>query len=52
VLSSAGGVGGFVLGLLVWGWVVLPLIEGGPTRVKDILRAKFVNKGPDGQWLP
>jgi len=43
---------GLLLGVLVWGWVILPFIKGGPTRVKDVLRAKFFNKAPDGTWLP
>jgi len=43
---------GFVLGLLVWGWVFMPLIHGGPTGVRNTLRAKFFNKAPDGSWLP
>jgi hypothetical protein len=43
---------GFLLGLFVWGWVIMPLINGGPTQVKNTLRAKFLNKGPDGSWLP
>lgn len=47
--STAAGV---VLGLLAWGWVALPLLRGGPTEVRNTLRAKFFNKGPDGRWLP
>lgn len=43
---------GFILGLLVWGWVIMPLIHNGPTGVRDTLRAKFFNKGPSGEWLP
>lgn len=43
---------GFLLGLLVWGWVVLPFLRGGTTGVKDVWRAKWLNKGPSGQWLP
>jgi len=43
---------GFLLGLLAWGWIGMPLITGGPTRVRDVWRAKFLNKGPDGEWLP
>jgi hypothetical protein len=43
---------GFVLGLLVWGWVVLPFLAGGPAAVRNTLRAKFFNKAPDGSWLP
>jgi hypothetical protein len=42
---------GFLLGLLVWGWVIMPLIHGGPKGVRDMIRAKFLNKGPDGSWL-
>lgn len=47
--STAAGV---VLGLLAWGWIALPLLRGGPTEVRNTLRAKFFNKGPDGKWLP
>jgi len=43
---------GFFLAVLVWGWVVLPALQGGPGRVRDTLRAKFFNKAPDGSWLP
>jgi len=43
---------GFVLGLIVWGWIVLPFIRGGPDEVRNVARAKFLNKGPDGSWLP
>jgi len=54
--SRAGGVANtgaaFILGLLVWGWVVMPLIRTGPAGVRDTLRAKFFNKNPQGEWLP
>lgn len=43
---------GFILGLLVWGWLVLPFITHGPSGVKAVLMAKFLNKAPDGSWLP
>jgi len=43
---------GFLLALFVWGWVIMPLIHAGPTGVRDMLRAKFLNKAPDGSWLP
>lgn len=43
---------GFVLGLLAWGWIVLPFLQNGPTGVKNTLRAKFFNRAPDGSWLP
>lgn len=42
---------GFVIGVVVWCWVVLPFLSGGPTAVKNVLRAKFVNEGPDGKQL-
>ncbi len=45
-------VSGFLLALLLWGWVVLPFLQNGPTGVKNVLRAKFVNKAADGSWLP
>uniref|UniRef100_UPI003B3AE343 hypothetical protein n=1 Tax=Micromonospora sp. TaxID=1876 RepID=UPI003B3AE343 len=43
---------GWVLGLLLWGYVVLPFIRGGPDRVAAVLRAKFLNQAPDGTELP
>lgn len=43
---------GFVLGVLVWCWVGLPFLRGGMTEVRNVLRAKFFNKGADGSWLP
>lgn len=43
---------GFVLGLLLWAWVVLPFLRGGQTEMRKVLRAKFLNKAPDGSWLP
>lgn len=43
---------GWVLGLLLWGWVVLPFIKGGPEQVKAVWMAKFLNKAPDGSPLP
>ena len=52
---AAGGVqngAGFLLALVVWGWVVMPFIQGGPAAVRDVIRAKFINRGADGSWLP
>lgn len=48
---------GFVLALMFWGWVVLPMLRADspaamPAAVGNVLRAKFFNKGPDGAWLP
>ena len=48
----AGNAAGFILGLTLWGWVIMPLLTGGPSRVKQVLLAKFVNKTPDRTWLP
>lgn len=51
---------GFVLGILVWTWVVLPFLgvpksvhggKSGVEEVRNVLRAKFFNKGPDGNWI-
>ena len=50
--GTVGNAAGFVLGLLFWGWVILPLVHGGPTEVRNVIRAKFLNKAPDGSWLP
>lgn len=35
---------GFLLGLALWGWVVLPYLKGGTTEVRKTLAAKFFNK--------
>jgi len=43
---------GVVLAFLTWSWIVLPYLQGGPERVRNVLRAKFVNKGPKGDFLP
>lgn len=43
---------GWVLGLLFWGWVALPFIQGGPSKVKAVLMAKFLNRAADGSDLP
>lgn len=43
---------GWVLGLLAWGWLVLPFLQGGPGRVKAVLAAKFLNRAADGSELP
>lgn len=43
---------GFVLALLFWGWVALPLVRGGPDEVRRLWKAKWLNKAPDGSWLP
>lgn len=52
----AGGVvadaSGALLAVVVWSWLVLPFLQGGRDRVRDMLRAKFLNKGSDGSWLP
>lgn len=50
--SVADNGAGLILALLVWGWVILPLLQGGPSQVKDVVRAKFLNKASDGTWLP
>lgn len=43
---------GVILGMLLWGWIVLPLLKGGPREVRNVIRAKFLNKAADGSWLP
>lgn len=50
--SIAGDGAGWVLGLVLWGWVILPFVKGGPAQVKKVWMAKFLNKAPDGSWLP
>jgi hypothetical protein len=49
---AGGDAAGFILGLLVWGWVVLPFLRGGTDGVRDVWRAKWLNKGADGSELP
>ena len=49
-VASSGA--GWLLGLLAWAWVGLPFVKGGPTAVKNVWRAKFLNKAPDGSELP
>jgi hypothetical protein len=41
-----------LLGLMAWVWVGLPLIQGGPTQVRAVLKAKLTNKDKDGAPLP
>jgi hypothetical protein len=43
---------GFILAVLFWSWVALPFLKNGPNGVRDVLRAKFLNKAADGSWLP
>lgn len=42
---------GVVLGLLVWGWFIVPYLKGGKGGVKAVLMAKFFNKAADGSPL-
>jgi hypothetical protein len=42
---------GFLLGLALWA-LTLAYLRGGSHAVKDLIRAKFVNKAHDGSWLP
>jgi hypothetical protein len=43
---------GFLLALVLWGWVILPFVEAGPYGVKKVIKAKFMNQTADGKWLP
>ncbi len=43
---------GVILALMFWTWVALPFLKSGPTGVRNVLRAKWFNKAPDGTWLP
>lgn len=52
VLDTASEGAGLLLALLAWTWIGLPLLTGGPSKAKDVLRAKFFNKAKDGSWLP
>lgn len=54
--SRVGGVtvadaSGFMLALLAWGWIGLPYLKDGPNGVRNVWRAKFLNKGPKGEVL-
>ena len=51
-LSMGNEAAGFILGLMVWGWVVRPYLQKGLPGVKAVLMAKFFNKKPDGSDLP
>jgi hypothetical protein len=42
---------GLILGLMLWGWLVMPFLENGVPGVKKVLMAKFLNKKPDGSFL-
>jgi hypothetical protein len=42
---------GLILGLLLWGWVIVPYLKGGQAGTKAVLLAKFFNKAPDGSYL-
>lgn len=51
--AAAASVGpGVILTMLAWTWIGLPFLRGGPTAVKNMLKAKFTNKAPDGSYLP
>jgi len=50
--ASVDNAAGFLLALLFWSWIALPFLKGGAGEVKKVLRAKFLNKAPDGSWLP
>lgn len=52
VSSTVDNGAGFLLAVLVWGWVVMPFLRGGKNEVANVLRAKFVNQAADGSWLP
>lgn len=41
-----------ILVLITWAYFVLPFIVGGKSRVKAVLMAKFLNRAPDGSFLP
>lgn len=48
---------GVIFGLLAWVATMAYLNpsgrgRGGPAGVKDLVRAKFLNKGQSGEWLP
>lgn len=48
---------GFILGVFLWSLTLAYINPSGNHRsgadgVKDWLRAKFLNKGPDGEYLP
>lgn len=47
----AGDLSGALFAVIAWSWIVLPLVQGGPSKVRDVWRAKWLNKGPDGKWL-
>lgn len=48
---GSGDLSGALFAVIAWSWIVLPLVQGGPARVRDVWRAKWLNKGPDGKRL-
>lgn len=42
----------FILAIAGWCLVGLPFLKDGVSGVKAQLMAKFLNKAPDGSWLP
>lgn len=42
---------GILLGLMVWGWIIVPYVKDGKQGVRDTLSAKFFNK-KGGKPLP
>jgi hypothetical protein len=43
---------GVLLAVVAWGWLVMPFLVGGMPRVRQVLKAKFLNRAADGSWLP
>ena len=52
VRSTADKGAATLLGFVLWCWVGLPLIQGGPSRVADVWRAKWLNQDSKGKTLP
>lgn len=52
VSGGSTDVGTFVLLFLGWVWVALPLLTGGPAKVKELWQAKWLNQNPAGVELP
>lgn len=50
--ARANDLGWFLVSLMAWSWFVMPFLENGVPGVKKVLLAKFLNKRPDGSYLP
>ena len=50
--SGGGDIAAYLLAFMAWVWVGAPLLRGGPTEVRKVWYAKWLNRTPDGKALP